>query len=357
MKRMTVIIITVIILALAITGAYLLLPGSTQRPITILGAGASFPYPLISKWAQEYERVTDGIVKIDYQSIGSGGGIKQITERTVDFGASDAPMKPEEREKAPGMLHIPETLGGAVLAYNLPGLKGRLKLTGDIIANIYLGKIERWNDPRIKEVNPYLKLPNHKIIVVKRADSSGTSFIFTSYLSSISREWKARVGKGKIFSFPPEVGDRGLTGKGNEGVTAVIKQNPYSIGYIELTYALQNNITFALIMNRAGNFIDATLRTISKAATGISLPRGDESWYNVSIVDAPGEDSYPIASFTYLLVYKDLSYMGQKKAKALKEFLTWAVTDGQRYAPPLGYAPLPKKVVQRDLETIGMITW
>jgi len=331
--------------------------GEEER-ITITGAGATFPYPLIAKWADEYNKITDGKVRINYQSIGSGGGIRQIIAKTVDFGASDAPMNPEEFEKTKGILHIPETIGAVVIAYNLP-IEGRLRLSGDVIADIYLGKITRWNDRRIAELNPNVELPDEEIIVVKRADGSGTTFIFTDYLSSVSKEWKERIGRGKVFSFPKAIGDRGVQAKGNEGVTAVIKQNLYSIGYIELAYAIQNNITFALLKNKAGNFVDANSETIAAAATSIAekLPRGDESWYGVSIVNSDGENAYPIASFSYLLVYKDLSYMPEKKAKALVKFLKWVVTDGQRYAESLHYVPLPKEVVKRDLETISMISW
>ena len=348
----------VALLTIAVVGPFYFLQGG-EEIVTIYGAGASFPYPLISKWAQEYEKFTEGKVKVEYQSIGSGGGIRQIIERTVDFGASDAPMKPEEMSRAPGILHIPETLGAVVLAYNVPDLQGRLKLTGDVIADIYLGKIKRWNDPRLIKINPGLELPDKEIIIVKRADSSGTTFIFTDYLSSVSVEWNKIIGRGKTFGFPEEVGERGLSGKGNEGVSAIISQTPYSIGYIELTYALHNEIPFALVRNRAGNFVEANLKTISAAAAAAApaLPRGDESWYGVSIVNAPGENSYPISSFSYILVYKDLSYMKPEKAEALKEFLLWIITEGQSYAPELGYAPLPEEVVQHNLETIGMIKW
>ena len=329
-----------------------------EGKVTITGAGATFPYPLIAKWADEYGKVTGGKVSINYQSIGSGGGIRQITAKTVDFGASDAPMKPEEFEKAKGILHIPETIGAVVIAYNLP-IEGRLKLSGEVVADIYLGKITKWNDRRIAELNPDVKLPDKEIIVVKRADGSGTTFIFTDYLSSVSNEWKERIGRGKVFSFPEAIGNRGVQAKGNEGVTAVIKQNPYSIGYIELAYAIQNDVSFALLKNRAGNFVDANVETVAAAAASAAgkLPKGDESWYGVSIVNADAENAYPIASFSYLLVYKDLSYMPEKKAKALVDFLKWVVTDGQKYAEPLHYVPLPEEVVERNLETISMIKW
>lgn len=352
------------IIAILVLVAALML-GCAQKPdedvdvskITITGAGASFPYPLISKWAEEYKKLTG--VTINYQSIGSGGGIRQIIAKTVDFGASDAPMTPSEYEKAPGILHIPETIGAVVVAYNIPDLNGRLKLSGEVIADIYLGKITKWNDPRIAELNPDLNLPDKEIVVVKRADGSGTTYIFTDYLSSVSEEWAEKIGKGKVFNFPAEVAGRGVQAKGNEGVTATIKQNPYSIGYIELAYAVQNNVPHALIKNKAGNFVDANVETVAAAAANSAknLPKGDEPWYDVSIVNAPGENSYPISSFSYLLVYKDLSYMPEEKAKALVDFLKWAVTEGQKYAEPLHYVPLPEEVQKHNLETISMITW
>jgi phosphate ABC transporter phosphate-binding protein len=280
-------------------------------------------------------------------------------EKAVDFGASDAPMKPEEHERAPGILHIPETIGAIVIAYNVPGLEERLRLSGDIIVDIYLGKIVKWNDPKIAELNPGVELPDQEIILAKRADGSGTTFIFTDYLSSISEEWQQNVGKGKVFNFAKTIGERGVQAKGNEGVTAVIKQTPYSLGYIELTYALQNDVTYALLRNKAGNFVDANFDTIANAATSVApnLPKGDESWYSVSIVDADGDYSYPIASFTYILVYKDLSYMDSEKAQALVDFLTWMVTEGQQYSSNLYYVPLPEEVRQHNLETISMIRW
>ncbi len=327
------------------------------RRIVLLGAGATFPYPLIAKWSQEYEAFTNGMVAINYQSIGSGGGIKQISERTVDFGASDAPLTPDEAKRAPGLLHLPETIGAVVLAYNLPGIEGRLRLSGGVLADIYLGKIAKWNDPRIASINEGMALPDREIVVVKRSDSSGTTFVFTDYLSAVSGDWMRGVGRGKVFNYPEAIGARGVQAKGNEGVTAIVKQTPYSIGYVELTYALQNNIPYALIKNKAGKFVHANFDTIASAASAAvpKLPRGDESWDKVSIVDAEGEESYPISSFTYLLVYKDLSYMDKDKAQALVGFLRWAVTEGQKYCKDLYYVPLPPEVQRLNLETIAMI--
>jgi phosphate ABC transporter phosphate-binding protein len=327
------------------------------KRVTILGAGASFPYPLIAKWVQEYDALTKGMVVINYQSIGSGGGIKQIAERNIDFGATDAPLTPDEAKRAPGLLHIPETIGAVVIAYNLPGVGGRLKLSGDIIADIYLGKISKWDDPKIASINEGIKLPDREILVVKRSDSSGTTFIFTDYLSAVSGEWMRSVGRGKVFNYPEVVGARGVQAKGNEGVTTIVKQTPYAIGYVELTYALQNNVPYALIKNKAGSFVEANFETIANAASAAApkLPKGDEPWDKVSIVDAEGEASYPLSSFTYLLVYKDLSYMDKGKAQALVGFLRWAVTEGQKYCKDLYYVPLPAEVQRLDLETISMI--
>jgi len=327
------------------------------KRVAIQGAGASFPYPLISKWAQEYDALTKGMVAINYQSIGSGGGIKQVSERTIDFGASDAPLMPDEAKRAPGLLHIPEAVGAVVLAYNLPGLSGRLKLSGDIIADMYLGKIAKWNDPMMASMNEGMALPDKEIVLVKRSDSSGTTFIFTDYLSAVSGEWMRSVGRGKVFNYPGAVGARGIQAKGNEGVTAIVKQTPYAIGYVELTYALQNNVPYALIKNKAGRFVEANFETIANAASAAApkLPKGDEPWDKVSIVDAEGEASYPISSFTYLLVHKDLSYMDKGKAQALVGFLRWAVTEGQKYCKDLYYVPLPAEVQRLDLETISMI--
>jgi phosphate ABC transporter phosphate-binding protein len=324
--------------------------------ITITGAGASFPYPLISKWSYEYHKLKPNI-KINYQSIGSGGGIKQTMAKTVDFGASDAPLKEEEYRKMEGILHIPETIGAVVVVYNLPGVENKLRLSGEVVADIFLGKITKWNDPRIVELNPHVDLPDEQIIVVHRSDGSGTTFVFSDYLSAVSPEWREKVGKGKSLSWP-----LGLGGKGNEGVSGLVKQNPYSIGYVELAYAIENRISYARIKNRAGNFVEPSIESVAAAAAGAvaTLPKGDESWAEVSIVNAPGENAYPISSFTYLLVYRDLAVipgMTEAKAKALVEFLWWVIHDGQKYAPELHYAPLPEEVVKLNEETIRLITY
>ncbi|WP_456474882.1 phosphate ABC transporter substrate-binding protein PstS [Candidatus Pyrohabitans sp.] len=324
--------------------------------ITINGAGASFPYPLISKWSYEYHKLNPSI-KINYQSIGSGGGIKQTMAKTVDFGASDAPLKEKEYAKMEGILHIPETIGAVVVVYNIPGIESGLKLSGDVIADIFLGRITKWNDPRIAELNPGIDLPDKGIIVAHRSDGSGTTFVFSDYLSAVSEDWKEKVGKGKSLNWP-----LGLGGKGNEGVAGLVKQNPYSIGYVELAYAIENRITYAHIKNREGKFIEPSIDSVAAAATGAvpTLPRGDESWTTVTIVNSPGENAYPISSFTYLLVYRDLAVipgMTEAKAKALVEFLWWVIHDGQRYAPGLHYATLPEEVVKLNEETIKLITY
>ncbi len=346
------------ILILSLFGLFLLAgcmeEDNSKGAITINGAGASFPYPLISKWSYEYHKVNPG-VKVNYQSIGSGGGIKQTMAKTVDFGASDAPLKEEEYAKMQGILHIPETIGAVVIVCNIPGVDTGLKLTGDVVADIFLGKITKWNDKRISELNPDINLPDNEIVVIHRSDGSGTTFVFSDYLSAVSKGWKETVGKGKSLSWPV-----GLGGKGNEGVAGLVMQNPYSIGYVELAYAIENRMTYASIKNRDGNFVEPTIESIKAAAAGATLPAGDESWSEVTIVNAPGENSYPISSFTYLLVYRDLDVipgMTETKAKALVEFLWWVVHDGQKYAPELHYVPLPEEVVQLNGETISLIRY
>lgn len=327
--------------------------------VTLMGAGATFPYPLISKWAQEFHKIYSNIT-INYQPIGSGGGIRAIVDQTVDFGASDAPLNRDEFENASAkgtILHIPETIGAVVIAYNIPGLNSQLKLTGEIIVDIYLGKISKWNDLKIAELNPDVNLPDEEIIVVKRSDSSGTTYIFTDYLSSISEEWRSTIGKTKIFNFVEDIGDRGLAVKGNQGVTGAIKQNPYSVGYIELAYAIQSNIPVALIKNHDGYFVKPNITTISAAAAGFAanLPKPWESWENVSIVNAPGKLAYPLSSFSYLLVYAEQkNYL---KFIALKKWLLWIITEGQEYADDLLYAPLPAEVVELNMQAIERLKY
>ncbi len=315
--------------------------------MTLTGAGATFPYPLYSKWFDVYEKQTG--VRINYQSIGSGGGIQQITQRTVDFGASDAPMSDEQLAAAPGkLLHIPTVIGAVVITYNLPGIDKGLRLTPATLAGIYLGDITRWNDPAIARDNPGLKLPDTAIAVVHRSDGSGTTNIFTDYLSTVSPAWKQRVGKGTSVNWPV-----GLGGKGSEGVTGQVKQTPGAIGYVELAYAAQNQLPYASVQNQAGRFIEPTLESTTAAAAGAAQAMPAD--LRVSIVNAPGEQSYPIAGFTYLLVYQEQS--DQAKGAALVDFLWWALHDGQQYAKDLFYAPLPAEVVQKAAAQVSSITY
>jgi phosphate transport system permease protein/phosphate transport system substrate-binding protein len=343
------------------------------QSITINGAGATFPFPLIDTWRVEYQSVNP-TVNINYQSIGSGGGVRQFTERTVDFGASDAPLTEEEMQGLPSTsVHIPETIGSVVAAYNIPGVDKGLKLTGPLLADIFAGKITRWDDPRIVELNSGISLPSADIVTVHRSDGSGTTFIWTSYLSQVSPEWNQTVGAGKSVQWTV-----GLGASGNEGVSNTILSTPNSIGYVELTYALTTNMDYASLMNSAGNFVEpsvtstqaAVQNAISMNGTGngtnsstssatISLPGGDQSWTHISLLDAPGADSYPIASFSYLLLYKELSTNidTMQKAQALAEFVNWAITDGQQFASPLHYVPLPDSVVQHNQQTLRSLTF
>ncbi len=324
---------------------------TTLETVTLNGAGATFPYPLISKWSSQYYEINPNI-QINYQSVGSGAGIKQITARTVDFGASDAPLTEQEYTNVSGILQIPESIGAVVIAYNLPGIQKGVKLNGDVIADIFLGKIKKWNDPKIVSLNPGIQFPDKDIIVAHRSDGSGTTFVFTDYLCAVSPDWKSKVGKGKSVNWPA-----GLGGKGNEGVAGLLNQNPYTIGYIELAYAKLQNIPYAYIKNKAGNFIEPTLETTASAASVAvtTLPAGNASWSSVSIVDAEGNNSYPIGSFTYLLVYKDQT--DQTKGKILAEFLWWAVHDGQNYSSELLYVPLPEEVKSLNEKTIKLINY
>ena len=303
-------------------------------PVLINGAGATFPYPIYSKWFDVYSK-SNPEVRFNYQSIGSGGGIKQITAKTVDFGATDGSMTQDQLAEASGRIyHIPMVMGAVAVTYNLEGVKTGLKITPDVLADIFLGKLTRWNDARIASVNPDVKLPNEDILVVHRSDGSGTSYIFTDYLSSVSGDWKAKVGKATSVNWPV-----GLGGKGNEGVAGVLKQTPGSIGYVELAYAERNGLTYAAIQNKAGNFLAPSLESTSKAAEGAVIP--DD--FRVSLVNGSNPEAYPIAGFTWLLIYKDME--DPVKGKAIVEFIKWAIHDGQKYTKDLLYAPLPAEVV------------
>jgi phosphate transport system substrate-binding protein len=310
----------------------------TTSSIELQGAGATFPYPLYSKWVSEYQKI-DPAVRINYQSIGSGGGIKQISERTVDFGASDAPMTEEEMAKAPGKLvHLPMTLGAVVIGYNLPGVASGLKLTPEVVSGIFLGEITKWDDARIKADNPDAKLPADAVTVAYRSDGSGTTSVFTGYLAAVSPAWKEKVGAGKSVKFPV-----GLGAKGNEGVAGQIKTTPGAVGYVELAYAKQTGLSYASVRNQAGHFVEPAPAGITAAAASVASTMPAD--FRVSIVDAPGEAAYPISAFTYILVYEDMP--AGPKAKALVQFLAWAVHDGQKLGPELHYAPLPDEVVAR----------
>jgi phosphate transport system permease protein/phosphate transport system substrate-binding protein len=328
-----------------------------QNAVTINGAGATFPFPLIDTWRVEYQNIQPG-VNINYQSIGSGGGVKQFTEKTVDFGATDAPLTQNESQKAPGAVHIPETIGSVVAAYNIPSVPDKgLKLSGEVLADIFLGKITKWNDPKIQSLNTDKTLPGDDIVVVHRSDGSGTTFVWTDYLSSVSPAWKDQLGKGKSVEWPVGIG-----APGNEGVANAIKGTPNTIGYVELSYALTTNTPFAFIQNKDGNFVEATLNSTMAAVQSYvtTLPKGDGVWTDVSLVNAAGFDSYPIASFSYLLLYKEMSTnpnLDQAKAKALVDFITWAITDGQKIGESLDYVRLPEGVVKLNQDTLKSLTF
>lgn len=328
-----------------------------QVEFNLTGAGATFPFPLIDLWRVEYKNVYDN-VNLNYQSIGSGGGIKQHIEGTVNFAASDAPMKESERELAPGTLHIPESIGGVVIVYNIPEVPNKgLKLTADAVSKIFLGEITKWNDPAITAENPGLNLPNKEIVTAHRSDGSGTTFIFTDYLTTVSPHWDEQVGKGKSVPWP-----NGLAAAGNEGVAGIVKSTEYSIGYIELAYAFQTGMSFASIQNADKTaFIEPTLDSISAASSGVAdtLPPAEDSWTHVSLVNAPGPESYPIASFTYLLVYDDLKPVTKNKeqAKAVIHMIHWMITDGQEFSSSLLYVPLADKVVELGKQGLSKVTY
>jgi phosphate transport system substrate-binding protein len=319
----------------------------SSETVELNGAGATFPYPLYSKWVAEYQR-QDPRVHINYQSIGSGAGIRQITDRTVDFGGSDAPMTDEQLAKAPGKLvHIPTTLGAVVVTYNLSGTVPDLKMSPEILAGIFLGQISTWNAPPIAALNPGISLPAQAITVVHRSDGSGTTAVFTDYLSKVNRAWRERVGKGTSVSWPS-----GLGAKGNEGVTGQVKTTPGAIGYVELAYTKQNQLPIVLLRNKAGQFVTPSTESITAAAASVATSMPDD--LRVTIVDPPGGDAYPIAAFTYILVYQEMS--DPARAAALAHFLWWASHDGQRFAPPLYYAPLPPQVVARVESKLSGLT-
>lgn len=350
------------LIALATAGALLVAcSGSSDRKgdtaqastrsgsVDLTGAGATFPYPIYSKWFSDYATKTG--VKINYQSIGSGGGIRQLSEGTVDFGATDGPMSDEELSKAKGgpILHVPTVLGADAVIYNLPSVTAPLKLNGDVLADIFLGRIKRWNDPRIAATNAGVTLPAQDILVVHRSDGSGTTYIFTDYLSTVSPTWKAGPGKGKDVRWPV-----GLGGKGNEGVAGQVKQTPGSIGYAELAYAKQNALAFAHIRNSAGEYVAPSAESATAAAAGAVSRLGADTDYRISIVNAPGKGAYPISSFTWIILSRNQT--DAVKGKKLLDFLKWALTEGESQAAALDYAPLPSSMVAPLLERLNTVT-
>ena len=318
----------------------------SSKTVLVNAAGATFPYPLYSKWFDEYHKIHPNI-QINYQSIGSGGGIRQLLDRTVDFGASDGPMTDQQLAQASfKILHFPTVLGADIPSYNLPGVTAELKFTPEALAGIFLGKITKWNDPAIAGPNAGVKLPANDIVVIHRSDGSGTTYIWTDYLSKVSKEWQTRVGKGTSVNWPV-----GLGGKGNEGVAGLIKQTPYALGYIELIYAVQNNLPYGSVQNAAGEFVKASLASVS-AAAGVSASSMPDD-FRVSITNPPGKGVYPIASFTWLLIPAQIQ--DASKRETIKGFLNWMLTSGQQYCEALAYAKLPKDVVAKEMKAIALI--
>lgn len=350
-KTASLLLVGALLAALPPAAAHAQSAGGPDEPdagstFAINGAGASFPFPLIDLWRVEYNKLYDN-VNLNYQSIGSGGGIKQHIERTVSFAASDKPLKASESGQAPGTLHIPETIGGVVVAYNLPEFReDGLRLTGDVIADIFLGKIERWDDERIRSLNPDINLPDRAITTVQRSDGSGTTFVFTDYLTTVSSDFDDKVGKGKSVPWPT-----GRGAAGNEGVAGVVKTSDYAIGYIELAYAFKSGINYAYVQNADGTrFVEPTLESLAAASGGLAdsgLPAAEGDWSAVTMVNAPGPDSYPMATFTYLLLYEEMSGVADSKeeAKAVVHLINWMLTEGQSFAPDLLYVPISDKVV------------
>jgi len=324
-------------IAMALALAAAMIGSASAEDTKLNGAGATFPNPIYQKWFSEYHNAHKD-VQINYQSIGSGGGIQQLTSGTVDFGASDGPMTDEQLSKVSGkVFHIPTVLGAVVPTYNINGVSSELKFTGDVLADIYLGNIKNWNDPRLAKANPGVKFPDQDIVVVHRSDGSGTSYIFTDYLSKVSSAWKDKVGKGTSVNWPA-----GLGGKGNEGVSGMVKQTEGSIGYVELIYAVSNKMSYGSVQNAAGTFIKASLESVTAAAASVKDMPED---FRVSITNAPGKAAYPISSFTWLLVPAEWADAG--KEKAFVDFLTWMVDKGQTMTSALEYAPLPKNVAAK----------
>jgi len=333
-------------LAFIAIGATALVAGASAQNMQINGAGATFPAPIYTKWFSEYNKLHPNI-QINYQPIGSGAGVRQLTARTVFFGASDQPMTNEQQQAAPAKIfHFPTVLGAVVPVYNLPGVNTELKFTGPMLADIYMGKVTKWNDPAIAKANPGVKLPATDITVVHRSDASGTSYIFTDFLAKLSPEWKQKVGVNGNVNWPTGVG-----GKGSEGVTGVVTQTPGSISYVELVYALQNKIAYGSVQNMAGEFTKGNIQTVTAAAAAAAAQMPAD--FRVSITNAPGKGVYPISSFTWILLYENPQDKAQ--SKAMVDFMKWAYTDGQKYAADLGYAPLPDAVVKLVMAQLGKI--
>jgi phosphate transport system substrate-binding protein len=338
------ILTSVLVLGMVTVFAYVM---AAQGQLT--GAGATFPYPIYSKWFDVYSKMKN--VQINYQSVGSGAGIRQVSAGTVDFGASDGPMTDQqiatyEKDRGTNIYHFPTVLGAVVPTYNIPGVDASLKFTQEAIADVYLGKITKWNDGELTKANPGVKLPAEDIVVVHRSDGSGTTYIFTDFLSKVSEEWKTKVGRNTSVNWPV-----GLGGKGNEGVSGLVKQTPYAIGYVELIYALQTKLPYGDVQNSSGAFVRASLETTTAAAAGAAKDMPAD--FRVSITNAPGTTAYPISSFTWLLIPAKIPDAG--KRETLKGFLHWMLTDGQKETEALYYAPLPKQVVQQELKAISKI--
>jgi phosphate transport system substrate-binding protein len=338
-RKRTVTVLT-FVASLGLCGAVLM-----ARAQQINGAGATFPAPIYTKWFSEYNKQTG--VEINYQAVGSGAGIRQMTTQTVFFGATDGPMTNDQLLAAPGrILHFPTVLGGVVPVYNIEGVSAELKFTGPVLADIFLGKITKWNDPAIAKVNPGVSLPASDIVVVHRSEGSGTTYILADYLAKVSPEWKKRVGVNTSLNWPV-----GLGGAGNPGVAALVKQTPGAVGYVELIYALQNNIAYGSVQNMAGRFLRASVESVTAAAAAAANAMPAD--FRVSITNAPGDNVYPISSFTWLLFYENPK--DKAAAKTMVEFMRWALTDGQKYCKDLGYAPLPDSVVKLEMEALKKI--
>jgi phosphate transport system substrate-binding protein len=372
-RRNIGLIVLVVIIVAAVAGGYgyyltaesrntAQSPATSDQAVSILGAGATFPAPLIQKWTVEYKALYPSVT-INYNPIGSGGGIQQITQKTVDFGASDAPLSDSQLQNATGLVIMPETLGGVAITYNLQsyGISNNtaINFTGDVLAAIYMGRITQWNDPAIQALNPNLQLPEAAITAVHRSDGSGTTYAFTDYLSTVNPDWKSTVGRSTSVTWPVDKTATGIGAKGNAGVAGTVVNTPGAIGYVDVIYAVGEHLGIGAVKNAAGNFILPTLETIANAAanaTGTPNP----SDLRMHIVNASGDQSYPIATYTYILIYREMSTqpsMNKGKAEALAKFLWWAVHDGQKYAPDLIYAPLPQNIVSADEQLLQSLTY